>query len=146
MTDLMGILTAQLKPNEAAASSSTRAKVIKRLPIKLSPTKALEGDRDYERIATWLREVENFFREMAVEEYQKVQMAVGLLGRDALTWWAEYVKDQEIVESEMTWTEFKTLITNRFIQEYANIHARMARLNLRQTHSIKAYVGKFQEL
>ena len=54
---------------------------------------------------------------MAVEENQKVQMAAGLLGGDALTWWAEYIKDQEIVESEMSWTEFKTLVTSRFISD-----------------------------
>ena len=75
--------------------------VVKMLPIKIPPPKAFEGDRDYERVATWLREVENFFRAMAVEENQKVQTAAGLLGGDALTWWAEYIKDQEIVESEM---------------------------------------------
>ena len=89
MTNLVEILRIQLKPNEAAASDSTGGKVVKRLPIKIPPPKAFEGDRDYERVATWLREVENFFRAMAVEENQKVQTAVGLLGGDALTWWAE---------------------------------------------------------
>ena len=44
----------------------------------------------------------------------------------------------------MTWTEFKTLVMSRFIPEYANIHAKVSWLDLRQTHSIKAYVGKFQ--
>ena len=86
MTNLVGILTTQLKPNEAAASGSTGVKVVKRLPIKIPPPKAFEVDRDYERVATWLREVENFFRAMAVEENQKVQTAAGLLGGDALTW------------------------------------------------------------
>ena len=88
--------------------------------------------------------LENFFRAMAVEENQKVQTAAGLLGGDALTWWAEYIKDQEIVESEMSWTEFKTLVTSRFTPKYANVRARVAWLDLRQTHLIKAYVGKFQ--
>ena len=85
MTDLVGILTTHLKPNEAVASGSTGAKVVKRLSIKILPPKAFEGDRDYERVATWLREVENFFQAMAVEEHQKVQTAAGLLGGDALT-------------------------------------------------------------
>ena len=79
-----------------------------------------------------------------MEENQKVQTAAGLLGGDALTWWAEYIKDQEIVESKMSWTEFKTFVTSRFTPEYANIRAGVAWLDLRQTHSIKAYVGKFQ--
>ena len=35
MTNLVGILTTQLKPIEAAASGSTGAKVVKRLPIKI---------------------------------------------------------------------------------------------------------------
>ena len=144
MTNLVGILTIQLKPNEVAASGSTGAKVVKRLLIKISPSKAFEGDRDYERVATWLWEVENFFRAMAMEEHQKVQTATGLLGGDALTWWTEYIKDQEIVESEMSWTEFKTQDTSRFTLKYANICAGVAWLDLRQTHSIKAYVGKFQ--
>ena len=68
----------------------------------------------------------------------------GVARQGALTWWAEYIKDQEIVESEMSWTEFKTLVTSRFTPEYANIRAGVAWLDLRQTHSIKAYVGKFQ--
>ena len=93
MTDLMEILTAQLKPIEAATSGSIGIKVVKRLPIKISPPKAFEGDRDYERVATWLEEVDNFFQAMAVEEHQKVQIVAGLLGGDALTWWAEYIKD-----------------------------------------------------
>ena len=71
-------------------------------------------------------------------------MAAGLLGRDALTWWAEYIKDQEIVETEMSWTEFKTLVTSRFTPKYANIRAGVAWLDFWQTHSIKAYVEKFQ--
>ena len=144
MMNLVGILTTQLKPNGAAASGLTGAKIIKRLSIKIPPPKAFEGDRNYERVATWLPEVEKFFRVMAVEENQKLQTAPGLLGGDALTWWAEYIKDQEIVESEMSWTEFKTLVTSQFILEYANICAGVAWLDLRQTHSIKAYVGKFQ--
>ena len=58
MTNLVGILTTQLKPNEAAASGSTGAKVVKRLPMKIPPPKAFEGDHHYERVATWLREGE----------------------------------------------------------------------------------------
>ena len=86
MTDLMGILIAQLKPNEVAALGSTEAKVIKRLLIKIPPPKAFKGDHDYKHVATWVWEVENFFGAMAMEEHQKVQMASGLLGGDALTW------------------------------------------------------------
>ena len=81
---------------------------------------------------------------MAVEENQKVQTAARLLGGDALTWWAEYIKEQEIVESDMSWTKFKTLVTSWFTPEYANIRARVTWLDLRQTDSIKAYVGKFK--
>ena len=44
----------------------------------------------------------------------------------------------------MSWTEFKTLVMSRFIPEYANIYAGVAWLDLRQTHLIEAYVGKFQ--
>ena len=78
MTDLMGILTAQLKLNEAAASKSTGAKVVKKLPVKIQPPKAFEGDSDYEHVATWLRKVEIFFWAMVVEEHQKVQTAAGM--------------------------------------------------------------------
>ena len=63
-----------------------------------------------------------------------------------MIWWAEYIKDQEIVESAMTWTKFKTFVMSQFTPEYANIRAEVAWLDLRQTHSIKAYVGKFQEV
>ena len=93
MTDMMEILTAQLKPNEATSLGSTGVKVVKMLLIKISLPKAFEGDRDYERVVTWLREVENFFRVMVLEEHQKVETATGLLGRDAFMWWVEYIKD-----------------------------------------------------
>ena len=46
--------------------------------------------------------MKHFFRALVVEEHQKVQTATGLLGEDVMTWWAEYIKDQEIVESEMS--------------------------------------------
>ena len=52
MTDLVGILTTQLKSNEATASGSIGVKVVKRLPIKIPPPKAFEGDRNYEPVAT----------------------------------------------------------------------------------------------
>ena len=77
MTNLVGILTIQLKPNEVAASGSTRAKVVKRLPIKIPPPKPFEGDRDYERVATWLREVENFFRAMAGKKIKRCKRRRG---------------------------------------------------------------------
>ena len=77
---------------------------------KITPSKAFEEDRDYELVAIWLGEVYNFFRAMAVEENQKVQMETGLLNRDALIWWTEYITDREIVENEMFWTAFKTLV------------------------------------
>ena len=137
-TYLMRILTTQLKPNEVGA------KIVKRLPIKIPPLKAFKGDRDYERVATWLQEVENLFPAMAVEEHQMVQTAGGFWSRDVLTWWAEYIKDQEIVENEMTWMEFKTFVTSQFTPKYANNRAKVAWLDLRQTHSIKAYIEKFQ--
>ena len=73
ITDLVGILTTHLKPNEVVALDSTGVKVVKRLPIKIPPPKAFEEDCDYERVATWFREMENFFRAMAVKEHQKVQ-------------------------------------------------------------------------
>ena len=44
----------------------------------------------------------------------------------------------------MSWTKFKILVTSRFTPEYANIRAGVAWLDLRQTHSIKAFVEKFQ--
>ena len=119
----MEMLIAQLKSNEATTSGLTEVKVVRRLPIKIPPPKAFEGDRDYGHVAIWLREVENFFQAMAVEENQKVQTAAGLLGGDPLTWRAEYIKDQEIVESEMSWKEFKTLVMSRFTPEYVNIRA-----------------------
>ena len=44
----------------------------------------------------------------------------------------------------MTWTEFKTFFTSRFTPKYANTCAGVVWLDLRQTHSIKPYVEKFQ--
>ena len=40
--------------------------------------------------------------------------------------------------------EFKTLVTSWFIPEDANIRVGVEWLDLRQIHSIKAYVEKFQ--
>ena len=56
--------------------------VVKWLSFKISPPKAFEGDCDYERVATWLQKVENFFRAIAVKEHQRLQTAAGLLGGD----------------------------------------------------------------
>ena len=77
MTNLVGILPTQLKPNEAAASGSTGLKVVKRLPIKIPPPNAFEGDRDYERVAIWLREVENFFRAMPWKKIKRCKRRQG---------------------------------------------------------------------
>ena len=48
------------------------------------------------------------------------------------------------MKSEMPWTEFNILVMSRFTQEYANIRVGVAWLDLKQTHSIKAYMEKFQ--
>ena len=44
ITNLVGILTTQLKSNEVATSGSTGVKVVKRLSIKIPPQKAFEGE------------------------------------------------------------------------------------------------------
>ena len=49
----------------------------------------------------------------------------GVVRWDVLTWWAKYIKDPEIVESEMILTAFKTLVTSQFLLEYGNICATM---------------------
>ena len=77
MMDLMEILTTQLKPNEAATLGSTEVKVVKKLSIKIPPPKAFEGDRDYERVATWLREVENFLWAIAWKNIKRCKRRRG---------------------------------------------------------------------
>ena len=119
-------MTIQLKPNEVVASDSTGAKVVKRLPIKIPPPKAFEGDRDYERVATWLREVENFFRAMVVEEKSKGADGGGVVRRGCV----DLVGG---VHQGLGDCGKSDLVTSRFTPEYANIRARVAWLDLRQT-------------
>ena len=140
MTNLVGILTTQLKPNEAAASGSTGAKVVKRLRLRYRHRRPLRGTVTTSALRLCCGRWNISFGQWPWKNIKKVQTAAGLLGGDALTWWAEYIKDQEIVESEMSWTEFKTLVTSRFTPEYANICAEVAWLDWRQTHSCRSGV------
>lgn len=94
MEQMMDLVLKVIESVISASSSLMKVDVRKGHVIKNLPPKPFGGDRDFERVARCLREMENLFRAMKVEDDHQVQIAAGLLSGDGLVWWSELIKDQ----------------------------------------------------
>ncbi|GJZ00638.1 hypothetical protein Tco_0518067 [Tanacetum coccineum] len=67
----------------------------------------------------WFERTESVFSRSRCAEENKVTFATGTLTDDALSWWNAYAQPMGIEQAnQITWTELKRLLTNKF-QELA---------------------------
>nr|GEV39204.1 reverse transcriptase domain-containing protein [Tanacetum cinerariifolium] len=96
----------------------------------------------------WFERTESvFLRSNCTEDY-KVKFSTGTLTEDALSWWNSYAKPIGIEQADkITWTELKSLLTNKYCPrtEVRKIEDEFYNLVVKG-NDLKMYARRFQEL
>ncbi|GJU50285.1 putative reverse transcriptase domain-containing protein [Tanacetum coccineum] len=96
----------------------------------------------------WFERTESVFSRSKCAEENKVTFATGTLTDDALSWWNEYAQPIGVDQAnQITWTELKRLLTNKYCPrtEVKKIEDKLYNLTVKG-NDLKPYVRRFQEL
>ncbi|GKF53514.1 reverse transcriptase domain-containing protein, partial [Tanacetum coccineum] len=91
-------------------------------------------------LTRWFERTESVFSRSICAEENKVTFATGTLTDDALSWWNAYA-------NQITWTELKRLLTNKYCPrtEIRKMEEELYNLIVKGD-DLKPYVRRFQEL
>ncbi|GKC15155.1 reverse transcriptase domain-containing protein [Tanacetum coccineum] len=107
--------------------------------------KGTEGAVDLIR---WFEQTKSVFSRSNCAEENKVTFATGTLTDDALSWWNSYVQPIGIDQAnQITWTELKRLLTNKYCPrtEIKKMEDEFYNLVVKG-NDLKTYIRRFQEL
>ncbi|GJU00800.1 reverse transcriptase domain-containing protein [Tanacetum coccineum] len=107
--------------------------------------KGTEGVVDLIR---WFERTESVFSRSNCAEENKVTFATGTLTDDALSWWNSFVQPIGIDQAnQITWTELKRLLTNKYCPrtEVKKMEDEFYNLVVKG-NDLKTYIRRFQEL
>ncbi|GKB25549.1 reverse transcriptase domain-containing protein [Tanacetum coccineum] len=96
----------------------------------------------------WFERTESVFSRSNCAEENKVTFATGTLTDDALSWWNSYVQPIGIDQAnQITWTELKRLLTNKYYPrtEVKKMEDEFYNLVVKG-NDLKTYIRRFQEL
>ncbi|GJT76334.1 putative reverse transcriptase domain-containing protein [Tanacetum coccineum] len=96
----------------------------------------------------WFERTESVFSHSRCAEENKVTFATGTLTDDALSWWNAYAQPMGIEQAnQITWTELKRLLTNKYCPrtEIRKMEEELYNLIVKG-NDLKPYVRRFQEL
>ncbi|GJY54207.1 reverse transcriptase domain-containing protein, partial [Tanacetum coccineum] len=96
----------------------------------------------------WLERIESVFSRSKCAEENKVTFATGTLTDDALSWWNAYAQPMGVDQTnQITWTELKRLLTNKYCPrtEVKKMEEELYNLIVKG-NDLKPYVRRFQEL
>ncbi|GJW69482.1 reverse transcriptase domain-containing protein [Tanacetum coccineum] len=91
---------------------------------------------------------ESVFSRSRCAEENKVTFAIGTLTEDALSWWNAYAQPMGVEQAnQITWTELKRLLTNKYCArtEIRKMEEELYNLTVKG-NDLKPYVRRFQEL
>ncbi|GKF15118.1 reverse transcriptase domain-containing protein, partial [Tanacetum coccineum] len=111
-------------------------------PFYLNGTEGVVG------LIRWFKRTESVFSCSRCAEENKVTFAIGTLTDDALSWWNAYAQPMGIVQAnQITWTELKRLLTNKYCPrtEIRKMEEELYNLIVKG-NDLKPYVRRFQEL
>ncbi|GJX05196.1 reverse transcriptase domain-containing protein, partial [Tanacetum coccineum] len=75
----------------------------------------LNGTEGAVGLIRWFERTESIFSRSRFAEENKVTFATGTLTDDALSWWNAYAQPMGIEQAnQITWTELKRLLTNKY--------------------------------
>nr|GEY67257.1 putative reverse transcriptase domain-containing protein [Tanacetum cinerariifolium] len=96
----------------------------------------------------WFEQTELVFSHSRCAEENKVTFATGTLTDDALSWWNAYAQPMGIEQAnQITWTELKRLLTNKYCprNKIKKMEEELYNLIVKG-NDLKPYVRRFQEL
>ncbi|GJU33248.1 reverse transcriptase domain-containing protein [Tanacetum coccineum] len=96
----------------------------------------------------WFERTESVFSRSNCAEENKVTFATGTLTDDALSWWNAYAQPIGIDQAnQITWTELKRLLTNKYCPrtEVKKMEDEFYNLVVKG-NDLKTYIRRFQEL
>ncbi|GJZ56996.1 putative reverse transcriptase domain-containing protein [Tanacetum coccineum] len=96
----------------------------------------------------WFERTESVFSRSRCAEENKVTFATGTLTDDALSWWNAYAQPMGIEQAnQITWTELKRLLTNKYCPrtEIRKMEEELYNLAVKG-NDLKPYARRFQEL
>ncbi|GJW81202.1 reverse transcriptase domain-containing protein [Tanacetum coccineum] len=96
----------------------------------------------------WFERTESVFSRSKCTEENKVTFATGTLTDDALSWWNAYAQPMGVDQAnQITWTELKRLLTNKYCPrtEVRKMEDELYNLTVKG-NDLKPYVRRFQEL
>ncbi|GKB78563.1 reverse transcriptase domain-containing protein [Tanacetum coccineum] len=96
----------------------------------------------------WFERTESVFSRSNCVGENKVTFATGTLTNDALSWWNFYAQPIGINQAnQITWTELKRLLTNKYCPrtEVKKIEDEFYNLTVKR-NDLKTYIRRFQEL
>ncbi|GJR75602.1 putative reverse transcriptase domain-containing protein, partial [Tanacetum coccineum] len=96
----------------------------------------------------WFERTESVFSRSRCAEENKVTFATGTLTDDALSWWNAYAQPMGIEQAnQITWTELKRLLTNKYCPrtEIRKMEEELYNLIVKG-NDLKPYVRRFPEL
>ncbi|GJS39265.1 reverse transcriptase domain-containing protein [Tanacetum coccineum] len=96
----------------------------------------------------WFKWTESVFSSSKCTEENKVTFATGTLTGDALSWWNAYAQPIGVDQAnQITWTELKRLLTNKYCPrtEVRKMEDELYNLTVKG-NDLKTYVRRFQEL
>ncbi|GJX28560.1 reverse transcriptase domain-containing protein [Tanacetum coccineum] len=111
-------------------------------PFYFNGTKGAVG------LIRWFERTELVFSRSNCAEENKVTFATGTLTDDALSWWNSYAQPIGIDQAnQITWTELKRLLTNKYCPrtEVKKMEDEFYNLVVKG-NDLKTYIRKFQEL
>ncbi|GKB98496.1 reverse transcriptase domain-containing protein, partial [Tanacetum coccineum] len=96
----------------------------------------------------WFERTESVFSQGKCAEENKVTFATGTLTDDAMSWWNAYAQPMGVYQAyQITWTELKPLLTNKYCYrtEVRKMEDEFYNLTVKG-NDIKPYIRRFQEL
>ncbi|GJW87031.1 reverse transcriptase domain-containing protein [Tanacetum coccineum] len=96
----------------------------------------------------WFERTESVFSRSKCAEENKVIFATGTLTDDALSWWNAYPQPMGVDQAnQITWTELKRLLSNKYCPrtEVRKMEDELYNLTVKG-NDLKPYVRRFQEL
>ncbi|GKC55422.1 reverse transcriptase domain-containing protein, partial [Tanacetum coccineum] len=96
----------------------------------------------------WFERTESVFSRSKCAKENKVTFATGTLTDDALSWWNAYAQPMGVDQAnQITWTELKRLLTNKYCPrtEVRKMEDELYNLTVKG-NDLKPYVRRFQEL
>ncbi|GJV86500.1 uncharacterized mitochondrial protein-like protein [Tanacetum coccineum] len=108
----------------------------------------LNGTEGAVGLIRWFERTESVFSHSRCAKENKVTFATGTLTDDALSWWNAYAQPMGIKQAnQITWTELKRLLTNKYCPrtEIRKMEEELYNLIIKG-NDLKPYVRRFQEL